>query len=145
MTQHSVAVVTQVLEAVEQRQADRLQALYHPQIEFHWPPGLPYSGRFVGTEVGPMQQRFAELWFPLQPDAETRRLDFQVIATGDDGRVIVRYLWKALDSQGRRFETATLAEYQVREGLFARAQMYFYDLPGLIAFLAQATAQRGQA
>lgn len=142
MKPRSVDVVTQVLAAVEQRQADRLIALYHPQIEFHWPPGLPYSGRFVGAEVARMHRLLGEVWFALQPDEETRRMDFEVIATGDHGRVVVRYRWKGIDAQGGRFETLTLADYQVRDGLFARAQMYYYDLPGLIRFLEQANAAR---
>lgn len=145
MTPHSVEIVTQVLTAVEQRQADRLAAIYHPQVEFQWPPGLPYSGTFVGAQVAPMQRRFHEVWSALQPTEETRRMDFKVIATGDDGRVVVRYLWKGIDARGGRFETLTLADYQVRDGLFARAQMYYYDLPGVIAFLAQAAAARAQA
>lgn len=140
MTPHSVEIVTQVLTAVEQRRGDLLAALYHPQIEFHWPPGLPYSGSFVGAEVADMQHRFGAVWFPLQPTDETRRMDFQVIATGDDGRVVATYVWKGIDGQGRRFQTLTLADYQVRDGLFARAQMYYYDLTGLIGFLEQATA-----
>jgi ketosteroid isomerase-like protein len=140
MTQHSVEIVTQVLTAVEQRRGDRLAALYHPHIEFHWPPGLPYSGSFAGAEIAQMQRRFGEVWFPLQPTEETRRMDFQVIATGDDGRVVATYVWKGIDTRGRRFETLTLADYQVRDGLFARAQMFYYDLTGLISFLEQAAA-----
>jgi uncharacterized protein len=140
MTPQSVEIVTQVLTAVEQRRGDRLAALYHPQIEFHWPPGLPYSGSFVGAQVAQMQRRFHQVWSELQPTEETRRMNFQVIATGDHGRVVANYLWKGIDRQGRGFETSTLADYQVRDGLFARAQMYYYDLPGLINFLNQAAA-----
>ena len=140
MTQHCEEIVTQVLIAVEQRQGDRLAAFYHPEIEFHWPPGLPYSGNFVGAEVAQMQRGFAEVWFPLQPTDESRRMDFEVIATGNDGRVVATYVWKGIDRQGGRFQTLTLADYQVRDGLFARAQMFYYDLTGLITFLKQAAA-----
>ena len=140
MSLQSVEIVTQVLAAVEQRRGDRLAALYHPQIEFHWPPGLPYSGTFVGVQVAQMQRRFHEVWSALQPTEEVRRMDFQVIATGADGRVVASYRWKGIDRQGRGFETLTLADYQVRDGLFARARMYYYDLPGLIDFLDQAAA-----
>jgi ketosteroid isomerase-like protein len=143
MTQQSVEIVTRVLTAVEQRQTDSLRALYHPQIEFHWPPGLPYGGSFVGAAVAGMQKRFREIWDPLQPTEERRRMDFRIVATGQDGRVCVNYLWKGVDALNRRFETLTLAEYQVRDGLFARAQMYYYDLLGLVAFIEQAAAARG--
>jgi ketosteroid isomerase-like protein len=143
MTQQSIDIVTRVLTAVEQRQTDSLRALYHPRIEFHWPPGLPYGGSFVGAEVGEMQRRIREIWYPLQPTEERRRMDFRIVATAEDGRVVVNYLWKGVDAQNRRFETLTLAEYQVRDGLFARAQMYYYDLLGLIAFLELAASARG--
>jgi ketosteroid isomerase-like protein len=146
MTQQNLEIVTRALRAVEQRDAQTLRTLYHPQIEFHWPPGLPYSGAWAGAEVIEMQRRFREVWHPLQPTEESRRMDFQVVAVGDDGCVIVKYRLKGVDSQGHRFETLTLADYQVRDGLFARAQMYYYDLQGLIAFLDQAAAARvGQA
>ena len=138
-------VVTQTLRAVEQRQAAQLMALYHPQIEFRWPPGLPYSGTFKGTEVQEMARRFTEVWGPLQPTEETRRMDFEVIAEGEKGQVVVSYQWKGLDAQGRRFVTPTLAQYEVRDGLFARAQMFYFDLQGLIAFLRQARATGAEA
>jgi uncharacterized protein len=59
----------------------------------------------------------------------------RVVAADENGRVVVNYVWKGLDAKGRRFETETLADYQVRDGRLARAQMFYYDLPGMIAFL----------
>ncbi|MEO8409543.1 MAG: nuclear transport factor 2 family protein, partial [Propionivibrio sp.] len=126
MTVHQpdVDVVTRTLLAVERRQAEALMTLYHPRIEFHWPPGLPYSGTFKGRQVQEMSRLFAEVWEPLQPTEETRRLDFCIVATGDEGRVVARYTWKALAPGGQRFETPTLAEYRVRDGRLASATMY---------------------
>ena len=138
--QKNADVVMQILHAIEDRQLDRLPSLLHPEIEFHWPPGLPYSGDFKGPSVAEMNERFAATWMPLQPTEETRRMNPRVVATNDDGRVIVHYLWKGLDANGRRFATETLADYQVRDGQLARAQMFYYDLPGMIAFLDRARA-----
>lgn len=135
-------VVMEILQAIERRELDRLTDLYHPEIEFHWPPGLPYSGDFKGDAVRTMNARFAATWMPLQPTAETRQMNPRVVATSPDGRVIGHYLWKGLDAQGRRFETETLGDYQVRDGRLARAQMFYYDLPGMISFLEQATEGR---
>jgi ketosteroid isomerase-like protein len=92
-----------------------------------------------------MNEAFAQIWFPLQPDAETRRMDPRVLATGNDGRVIVNYLWRGLHPRGRRFETETLADYQVRDGRLARAQMFYFDLAGMITFLEEAEVARGDA
>jgi ketosteroid isomerase-like protein len=128
------------LHAIEERRNDRIAELYHPQIEFHWPPGLPYSGDFKGAAVAEMNERFAATWMPLQSTEETRRMNPRVVATNDDGRVIVHYIWKGLDAAGRRFATETLADYQVRDGRLARAQMFYYDLAGMIAFLDGARA-----
>ena len=131
-------VVMEVLRTIEGRQLERLRELYHPEIEFHWQPGLPYGGSFSGPAVKGMSEVFAKTWFPLQPSEDLRRMYPRVLATGDDGRVIVNYVWRGIDPKGRRFETETLADYQVRDGRLGRAQMFYFDLIGMIAFLDQA-------
>ena len=137
-SEQNTNVIVQLLIAIEERDAKKVLALFHPDIEFHWPPGLPYSGMFRGREVDAMNKLFSTIWTPLQPTEEARRLDFRILCSSEDGTVIVKYIWKGIDSRGRRFETATLADYRVREGLLVRAQMYYFDLPGMIAFLGGA-------
>jgi len=124
-----------LLAAIERRDRELLQKLYHPDIEFHWRPGLPYSGVHKGETVAKMQECFASIWFPLQPTEERRRMDSRALATGPKGRVIINYTWKGLSRDGVGFETETLADYQVEDGQLRRAQMFYYDLPGLIEFL----------
>ena len=131
-------LVMDVLQVIEQRQLHRLAALYHPEIEFHWPPGLPYSGKHTGSAVAEMAKRFEATWAWLQPNEQTRRMNPRVVAAGENGHVVVNYIWRGLDREGRRFETEVLAAYQVRDGRLARAQMFYYDLPGVIAFLDSA-------
>jgi ketosteroid isomerase-like protein len=143
--QENAELVIELLHMIEQRQLDRLAAFYHPEIEFHWPPGLPYSGDFAGPAVADMSERFAATWMRLQPTEETRRMNPRVVATGEDGRVIVHYVWKGRDAKGRQFETETLADYLVRDGRLARAQMFYYDLPGMLAFLDGALESRVHA
>jgi hypothetical protein len=92
-----------------------------------------------------MAARFGAIWTPLQPTPLERRMDPRVVATGEGGRVVVNYVWRGLDGQGRRFETETLADYQVREGRLARAQMFHFDLTGLTLFLEGACATAGPA
>jgi ketosteroid isomerase-like protein len=128
-------VVLTVLDAVERRDRELLQKLNHPDVEFHWPPGFPYSGAHKGETVAKMQGSFASIWIPLQPTEESRRMEPHVLATGPQGRVIVNYIWKGLSRDGVRFETETMGDYQVQDGLLRRAQMFYYDLPGLIEFL----------
>lgn len=141
MTARSAAdVVMALLHAIETRALDRVHEFYHPEVAFYWPPGLPYSGEFTGAALDDMNARFAATWLPLQPTDESRKLDARVVATGDDGRVVVHYDWKGQAPDGRRFHTETLADYQVRDQRLARAQMFYYDLRGLIAFLEHARA-----
>ena len=130
-------IVLRAISAVEGRRLDDVRALYHPDIEFHWQPGLPYGGDHSGPAVAAMDRTFADTWIPLQPDAETRRMDPQVVAA-TDGHVVVSYMWRAKDQRGARFETETLAHYQVKDEKLRYARMFHYDLPGLLAFLDRA-------
>lgn len=127
-------IVLATIKAVEERDFEALEHLYHPQIEFNWPPGLPYSGRFNAAEVPDMTMRFAAVWEPLQPTDVEKRMDPIVVASAGD-TVVVEYIWRAVDTTGRRFETSTLARYEVRDERLARARMYYFDLPGMLAFL----------
>ena len=134
-SRENAEVVMQILHAIEERRFERVAALYHPQVEFHWPPGLPYSGDFAGETLAQMNEQFGATWLPLQPDEATRRMNPRVVAANDAGDVVIHYVWKGLDADGRRFATETLGHYQVRDGKLARAQMFYYDLLGLRAFL----------
>jgi ketosteroid isomerase-like protein len=128
-------VVIAMLTAIEKRQLDRIPAFYHPLISFHWPPGLPYGGTFSGQEIAGMTALFRTVWEPLQRTEELRRIDAEIVATGDAGQVVARYRWKGESERAGRFEAETLAEYVVRDGRVARAQMFHFDMPGLLAFL----------
>ena len=110
-------VMLTLLAAIQRRDRELLRSLYHPDIEFNWPPGLPYSGVFKGDLlVVKMQECFASVWSPLQPTEERRRMDLRVLATSPKGRVIINYVWKGLSRDGIAFETETLADYQVEDG-----------------------------
>jgi ketosteroid isomerase-like protein len=130
-------IVLDVIHAVENRDRTMLDRLYHTDIEFRWPPALPYGGTHSGAAVARMSAQFAQIWFPLQPTESERRMDPQIIAADGDN-VVVRYTWKGCDTTGKRFETPTLAHYRVRDGRLVRAQMYYYDLTGLLDFLRDA-------
>ena len=138
MSRESEDVVLAVLRAVETRDLERLPGMYHPEIEFRWQPALPWGGTYKGVEVGPMSQAFAAIWAPLQPTERERRMDARVVAS-DGPDVIVNYCWRARDAAGRDFETETLAHYRVREGKLVGAQMFYFDLSGMLAFLSAAT------
>jgi ketosteroid isomerase-like protein len=51
---------------------------------------------------------------------------------------VVQYTTRALAPNGERFESPVLALYEVRDGKFARAQMFHYDTAGILEFLDRA-------
>jgi ketosteroid isomerase-like protein len=76
-------------------------------------------------------------WGPLQPTEKERRMDPRVVATNGD-EVTVLYTTRAVAPDGERFESPVLALYEVRDGKFARAQMFHYDTAAILAFLERA-------
>jgi hypothetical protein len=135
VTESNRQLVFCLLDAVESRDRATLALLYHPQIEFHWPDGLPYGGTHAGAAVQSMTEVFAATWIPLQPTEQERRLDYVLIAESHN-EVVVRYFLKGCDRHGRRVAVDTLARYTWQEGKLIRAQMYHFNLVELISFLA---------
>jgi ketosteroid isomerase-like protein len=132
-------VVLAAFQAVEARDHEALVALYHPEVEFHEAPSLPYGGTSVGKAEVVADLGWLETWGPVQPTEAERQLDPRVIA--DDGReVVVIYTQRALDGAGNRFSSPVLGLYQVRDGRLARAQMFHFDTAAVLEFLARAEA-----
>ncbi len=127
-------VVLSAIHALEERHMEDLHALHHPDIEFHWQPGLPYEGDHCGRDVTAMAETFGATWTPLQPDAQTRWMDPKIVAV-QGTHVVASYMWRGIDRHGNKFATETLAHYQVQNGKLRDARMFYYDLTGLIAFL----------
>jgi ketosteroid isomerase-like protein len=137
----SVDVVLDTIRAVEQRDLQALFALYHPEVELCDAPSLPYGGTRSGfddireaLESDP-ESTWLGTWEPLQPTETERRMDPRVVAASDSD-VVVLYRQRALDSYGNRLDSPVLGLYEVREGKFARAQMFHFDTVAVIEFLA---------
>jgi ketosteroid isomerase-like protein len=130
-------VVVDLVDAIENRDTARLAGLCHRDIELSWPPGLPYGGVHRGADVARMNETFNRIWGPLQPTDEERHMDAEIIAVEGE-HVVAKHTWKACDRSGRWFCTETLAHYQLRDRKLLRAQIYHFDLKGLIDFLASA-------
>jgi ketosteroid isomerase-like protein len=139
----NVEVVLAVLTAVEERNADGLFALCHDDVELHEPASLPYGGSTRGKQV--LQEQLVTspedtwigTWGPLQPTARERRLDPRVVAASGD-EVVVVWQQRAVAQSGERFEAPVLALYEVRDGRFARAQMFHFDTAAIVEFLERA-------
>jgi uncharacterized protein len=59
-----------------------------------------------------------------------------VASEGDE--VVVLWRQRGLSPDGERFDGPVLALYTVRDGRLARAQMFYFDTPALVEFLARA-------
>jgi ketosteroid isomerase-like protein len=134
----STDIVMAAFAAVEERDERRLAELYHPEVEFHWPPSLPYGGSIHGAAALQPGDRtsFDQIWDPLQPTRRERRMDPRVVAaTGQE--VVVLWHQRGLRPAGQRLDMETLGLYGVRDGKFARAQMFYFDTTAVLRFLQQ--------
>lgn len=146
----NVDVVLQTIRAVELRDAQALFALYHPEVEMHDAPSLPYGGTRrglddirEGIEHNP-ERTWLGTWGPLQPTEAERSMDPRVVAA-NDREVVVLYRQRALDPAGERFDAPVVGLYEVHEGKFARAQMFHFDTAAVVKFLANAQHRLGRA
>jgi NAD(P)H dehydrogenase (quinone) len=135
----NISVVLDVISAVERRDQARLLELYHPELKAHWPQSLPYGGTF-GAQDSHDRTGWYEVWNALQPSERERQMDPRVIAASDD-EVVVLWRQRGLSASGERFDSEVLGLYQVRDGKFARAQMFYFDTTAALAFLDRARQQ----
>jgi ketosteroid isomerase-like protein len=141
-------IVLRTFRAVEQRDAEALFSLYHPDVEFHDAPSLPYGGNSRGKErLRDLYERAPEetwlgTWGPLQPTQAERRMDPRVVAANET-EVVVLYRQRAVDPRGERLDVPVLGLYEVRDRKFARAQMFHFDTAALVDFLTRARRRLG--
>jgi ketosteroid isomerase-like protein len=137
-------IVLATIRAVEQRDVDALAELCHDDVEFFDAPSLPYGGQRRGkdelrADVQAAPNSWFGTWGPLQPTPAERRMDARVVAAHDD-EVAVLYRQRALSPAGERLDAPVFALYQVRDGKFARAQMFHYNTAAILAFLKRANS-----
>jgi uncharacterized protein len=126
-TQERIRVVLDAFDAVERRDRARLDALYHPDVEFHWPPSLLAAWGGNAKMEG---------WDRFQPTAAERRMDPLVLAAGED--VVVHWHWRARAPEGELLDAPVLGVYRVRDGRLASARMFFFDGASVVDFLSGA-------
>jgi ketosteroid isomerase-like protein len=128
--EENIEVMRKLFRAVEDHDQQTLIRLSQPDVEFHWPPSLPYGGRNRGTTWG-------ETWALLQPSEAERKMDARIVAASDD-EVVALWHQRGLSPGGDRFDGEVLGLYQFREGKLARAQMFYFDSTAVNNFLAKA-------
>jgi ketosteroid isomerase-like protein len=65
----------------------------------------------------------------------------RVVATAG-GEVVVSYRQRAVGPDGERYDAPVVGIYEVRDGKFARAQMFHYDTAALVDFLERAAGAK---
>lgn len=135
----SVRAIQAVFAAVESRDDVALAKACHPDVEFRWPPSLPYGGTVRGLDRN--GRGWAAYWDWLQPTAAERRLDPRIIAASATEAVA---LWRqrGRTPTGDTLDTEVLGLYAMRDGKLGRAQMFYFDAAAVCAFLAGARPQQ---
>jgi ketosteroid isomerase-like protein len=134
-TKENVAVMLEIFRAIERRDRQGVLHLCCPDVEFHWPPSLPYGG--VSPGLADDRPTWSETWIPLQPTEAERRMDPRVVAASDD-EVVVLWHQRGVTPAGDRLGTPVLGLYHVRDGKLARAQMFYFDTATVNDFLVRA-------
>ena len=133
--EESINIVMEDFDAVQRRDDRQLTSLYHPEVEFSWPPSLPYGGSVrLGGQHDRLRTTWDQLWDPLQPTEQERRMDPRVVAATDH-EVVVLWHQRGLKPSGQRLDMETLGLYGVRDGKFAHAQMFYFDTAAVLRFL----------
>jgi ketosteroid isomerase-like protein len=132
----SVDAVMAVFGAVEQRDGEALARICQPEVEFCWPPSLPYGGTVRGmARIG---EGWPAYWDRLQPTADLRRLHPRVVAAAEQ-EVVVLWQQRGLTPAGDELDSEVLSLYRISEGKLARGQMFYFDPTSVCAFLAKAS------
>lgn len=134
----TAAVMLEIFSAIERRDRRRIFEFCHPDVEFHWPPSLPY-----GATARPQRGEgptWADTWDPLQPTETERKMDPRVVAVREE-EVVVLWRQRGVSPGGDRIDVPVLGLYHVRGGKLARAQMFYFDTATLVSFLARTEAK----
>jgi ketosteroid isomerase-like protein len=131
-------IIGRVFRAIEERNLAGLLALQHPDIEFHWPPCLPYGGVSRGATDEVQREptkSWIGTWAPLQPTEAERQMDPRIVAASDS-EVVVLWHQRAIDGAGRRLDELVLGMYEIQDDKLARAQMFYFDPVAVSEYLA---------
>ena len=136
----NIDVILEIFRRIEQRDLERpnedgAAALFHPDLELHWPPSLPYGGVARGGRRD--RPTWSDTWTPLQPTDAERRMDPRVIAASGD-EIVVLWRQRGVTPDGERLDTEVLGLYRMRDGQLARGQMFYFDPAGVEQFLSRA-------
>src|SRR5262245_4748585 len=120
--QQNADVLLDIFAAIERRDVRRVSELCDADVEFIWPPPLPYAGVSRLREQRPI----LDTWVALQLTAAERSMDPRVVAA-TDREVVILWRQRGVSRGGDRCDSPVLALYQVHGGRLAQAQMFLFD------------------
>jgi ketosteroid isomerase-like protein len=85
----NMRAILEIFSAIERSDLQRLLELCHADVEFHWPPFLPYGGTSRGLKTEPPS--WGHTWIPRQPTDAERTMDPRIVAASSDDVVV---LWR---------------------------------------------------
>jgi ketosteroid isomerase-like protein len=141
----NVQVMLDLFRAIEERDpndrnVERELSFYQPDVEFQWPPALPYGGTSRGL-ARRSSPDWNTTWTPSQPTQAERRMDPLVIGANDH-QVVILYHQRGISPSGERFDGEVIGLYELRDFKLARAQMFYFDEAACARFLQRATEER---
>jgi uncharacterized protein len=134
----NMRAILEIFSAIERRDLQRLLELCHADVEFHWPPFLPYGGTSRGLKTEPPS--WGHTWIPRQPTDAERTMDPRIVAASSDD-VVVLWRQRGISPGGDRLDSPVLGLYEIRDGKLARAQMFYFDPTAVADFLATAESR----
>jgi ketosteroid isomerase-like protein len=149
MREKNIQAMLEIFHLIETRDpknqanTQRGLELLQPDVEFHWPPSLPYGGSTRGI-ADVKHPTWGETWTPLQPTEVERRMDPRVVAATED-EIVILWHQRGVSQQGERCDSEVLGFYRMRDGKLARAQMFYFDPVAIGAFLQRAHAEQAAA
>ena len=76
MTKENEDLIMEHFAAIKRHDLDRIFEIYDPDVEFDWPPPLPYRDSTKGaTQAVSEDPSWQSTWLPLQPTAYDRTMD----------------------------------------------------------------------
>lgn len=141
MSHQNATRILSVFDAIEQRAPEHadptaMREFFQEDIEFHWPPMLPYGGTSRGSLV-PSGPTWQQTWDAFQPSEAERRMDPRVLAASEE-EVVVLWRQRGLSRSGDRLDQPVIGLYRMKAGKVARAQMFYFDTAAVVSFLAKA-------
>jgi ketosteroid isomerase-like protein len=124
MSQQNLQIVKRLFSAVRQRDEAGVLEAYHPDIQIHESPSLPYGGDHHGHQQAIQHMKgYYRFWDPLRPPTGEHKEGIWLETTGD----YVMVMWQEdaiMPGSGERIELPVIGVYKVQDGRVIESRMF---------------------